>query len=392
LPTAPLEILQKSLLDGYCALLVLSRKIRQSVEPCDKISIRPVVVQRHRMYQLTLHHADKVTHENLSPPDTAARVMKLFGSVFLDATLYASEGDFSFRSLPNGTIHLSRKPPTKSATAGSGSTHNRAKGHLIPEGIPCPFLIEIGVMTPEGKVRQSMTRKFRQINRFLEFVEDIVPALESHSDRELRVVDFGCGKSYLTFAIHHLLTQIHRRKVRIIGLDRKLDVMRHCSEIAERLQCRGLEFRHGDISAHQETERIDLAVSLHACDTATDDALLQAIHWQSQVILAVPCCQHELARQIHNPDWSPLLRHGILKEHLSSLATDSLRALALEARGYATQVMEFIDLEHTAKNLLIRAVRRPPTNDGKDIARREEYQAFRRLLGIESTAVDRLLD
>ena len=244
-------------------------------------------------------------------------------------------------------------------------------------------------MTADGRVRSSMTRKFRQINRFLELVDDIVPSLAP--GRELRIVDFGCGKSYLTFALHHLLTEIHGRDVRIVGLDRKADVMAHCASIAGRLECRGLEFREGDIATHQETEPVDLAVSLHACDTATDDALSQAVRWQSRVILAVPCCQHELARKIASPDLAPLLRHGLLHEQFAALATDGLRALALEACGYATQVVEFIDLEHTAKNILIRAVRRDRTDAEVQATRVAEYRAVQRLLGFESSYLDRLL-
>ena len=244
-------------------------------------------------------------------------------------------------------------------------------------------------MTAEGRVKSAMTHKFRQINRFLELVDDIVPSLPA--GRELRIVDFGCGKSYLTFALHHLLTNIHGRQVRIIGLDRKADVIRHCTEIAGRLDCRGLEFREGDIVAHHEDEPVDLAVSLHACDTATDDALAQALRWQTRVILAVPCCQHELAKTIDSRDLAPLLRHGILHERFAALATDALRSLVLEICGYATQVVEFIDLEHTAKNLLIRAVRREQTDPALLTARLTEYQSLKRNLGIETPNLERAL-
>jgi SAM-dependent methyltransferase len=239
-------------------------------------------------------------------------------------------------------------------------------------------------MTAGGQVRRSMMHKFRQINRFLELVDDIVPSLET--GRELRVVDFGCGKSYLTFALHHLLTAIHGRAVRIIGLDRKSDVVRHCAEIAGRLECRGLEFREGDIAGHQESEPVDLAVSLHACDTATDDALAQALRWQSRVILAVPCCQHELARSMASRELAALSRHGILHERFAALATDALRALVLEISGYSTQVVEFIDLEHTAKNVLIRAVRRDRDDPSLRDARLAEYKALLQALGIEDDA------
>ena len=354
-----------------------------------KVSVRPVEVQRQKMYQFTNHLADRVTHENLTPKAAARQAVKLLERTFQDAALYTPQADYSIRETSDGSFRSTRKPPTKAGTPADTAGHNRSKEHLIPEGIPCPFLIEIGVMTADGQVKSQMTRKFRQINRFLELVNDIVPSLSV--GRELRIVDFGCGKSYLTFALHHLLTEIHGRPVRIVGLDRKADVMAHCAEIAERLGCQGLEFREGHIATHQEAEPVDLAVSLHACDTATDDALAQAVRWRSRVILAVPCCQHELAKKIDSPELAPLLRHGILREQFAALATDSLRSLALEACGYATQVVEFIDLEHTAKNILIRAVHRERPDRAKQAMRLAEYRAAQRLLGIESSYLDRLL-
>ncbi|HEY2253530.1 MAG TPA: SAM-dependent methyltransferase, partial [Planctomycetaceae bacterium] len=235
----------------------------------------------------------------------------------------------------------------------------------------------------------SKTHKFRQINRFLELVNDIVPALES--DRTLRVVDFGCGKSYLTFALHHLLTEIHGRTVQIVGLDKKADVVRHCSDLAGRLNCAGLEFREGDIAEHQESSQVDLAVSLHACDTATDDALAQAIRWKSRVILAVPCCQHEFAGQINGREVAPLIGHGILRERFAAIATDALRSLVLEIAGYATQVVEFIDMEHTAKNILIRAVKRQHADPRQRAGQLEQYRELKRLLGIDALAIERAL-
>jgi SAM-dependent methyltransferase len=384
-----LKIIAGSVADGDCLLLVLSRRRPRAGEPFSKVSVRPIEVQGQEMLQFIFHLADRVTHENLTWAAAAERALSLLSETFQDAALYTSQADYSFRANRDGSFRYTRKPPTKSSAPAESSGHNRSKEHLIPDGIPCPFLIEIGVMAADGRVRSSMTRKFRQINRFLELVNDIVPALAT--GRELRIVDFGCGKSYLTFALHHLLTEIHERQVRIVGLDRKADVMAHCSDIAVRLGCRGLEFREGDIATHQESESVDLAVSLHACDTATDDALEQAVRWRSQVILAVPCCQHELAKTIESPELSPLLRHGIVRDQFAALATDCLRALALEACGYSTQVLEFIDLEHTAKNILIRAVRRDRIDSALQATRRTEFQALERLLGIESCSVDRLL-
>ncbi len=247
-----------------------------------------------------------------------------------------------------------------------------------------PFLVELGVMTPEGKVRKSRYDKFRQVNRFLELVDDVVPSLPA--DGTLRIVDFGCGKSYLTFALHHLLTVLRGREVELVGLDLKEDVIATCSALADRLGSRGLSFRRGEISGFEAGGQIDLVVSLHACDTATDDALAQAVRWESSVILAVPCCQREAYRQIESDLLQPLLRHGLAKERFAALVTDTLRAQLLELAGYRTQLVEFVDLEHTPKNVLIRAVRGKPAAPES----RRAYEELRDSLGLDP-ALERLL-
>ena len=377
-----LEKVSDALSQGECLLLVLSRPRQNTDGGVTKVSIHPLVIRDQPVYQFAFHEAERVRHENLPRRRAGERAADLLSESFDDAALYTSEANYSLRRRADGSFACKEGPPTRSAAA--PRAHTRAKEYLIPEGVPCPFLAEIGVMTAEGRVRRSMMHKFRQINRFLELVNNVVPSLET--GRELRIVDFGCGKSYLTFALHHLLTGIHRRPVRIIGLDRKAEVIRHCAEIAGRLSCRGLEFREGDIATHQESEPVDLAVSLHACDTATDDALAQAVRWQSRVILAVPCCQHELAQRIASHELAPLLGQGILRERFAALATDTLRALVLEIAGYSTQVVEFIDLEHTAKNVLIRAVRRDRADPPLRETRLAEYRALTQALGIADDA------
>ncbi len=280
-------------------------------------------------------------------------------------------------------------PPTRRAngprTLPSG--HNREKQYLLPENQPCAFLAEIGVMTPEGQVKASHYKKFRQINRYLELVNDVVPIFPRPGGS--KVVDFGCGKSYLTFALHHLLTVVHGREVQIVGLDRKADVVRHCRDIADRLGLKGLEFREGDLWNHQE-EQIHLAVSLHACDTATDEAIAKAVAWQADVIFAVPCCQHELAAKLPPSVWPVIGQHGILKERMAAIMTDALRAQALEALGYKTQVIEFIDMEHTAKNVLIRAIRRP-VGLAVSPSAASDYENFKAALGIDEFHLDKAL-
>ena len=239
-------------------------------------------------------------------------------------------------------------------------------------------------MTPEGKVRKPRYDKFRQVNRFLELVDDVLPSLPSG---RLRVVDFGSGKSYLTFALHHLLTAVHGREAEIVGLDLKADVVRECEDLARRAGAEGLRFEVGDIAGYEALAGTDLVVSLHACDTATDDALDRAVRAAVPVILAVPCCQHELLPQLENAALRPLLRHGTLKERFAAEVTDAARAQLLGAVGYDVQVIEFVELEHTPKNVLLRAVLRPGRDRSKALA---EYRAFATELGIDP-ALARLL-
>lgn len=235
------------------------------------------------------------------------------------------------------------------------SGHNRKKQYLLPEGTPVPFLVELGVMTKEGAVVKARYDKFRQINRFLEFIEDVLPKLDR--SRENRIIDFGCGKSYLTFAMYYYLKEVKGYPIRIVGLDLKKDVIALCSRLAEQFGFGNLTFLHGDIADYEGMDQVDMVVTLHACDTATDYALAKAVRWGAKVILSVPCCQHELNGQIENGFLSPVLKYGLIKERLSALLTDGIRAGLLEEAGYRTQILEFIDMEHTPKNIMIRAVR-----------------------------------
>ena len=234
-------------------------------------------------------------------------------------------------------------------------THNRSKQYLLPEGEPVPFLVKLGVMTPEGKVVKAKYDKFRQINRFLEFIEDITPVLAK--DREITMIDFGCGKSYLTFAMYYFLRELRGYDVNIIGLDLKADVIENCSRLAESYGYDKLHFCQGDIAGYEGLQKVDMVVTLHACDKATDYALAKAVEWDAEVIFSVPCCQHELNSKISSELLEPVLKYGILKERMSALITDGIRANLLESKGYSTQILEFIDMEHTPKNLLIRAVK-----------------------------------
>lgn len=209
-------------------------------------------------------------------------------------------------------------------------------------------------MTKEGEIVRTKFDKFRQINRFLEFIEDVLPELPK--DREVTILDFGCGKSYLTFAIYYYLHELKGYDIRIIGLDLKTDVIYACNQLAKKYGYRKLKFMEGNIADYTGSDEVDMVVTLHACDTATDFALAKAVGWKAKVILSVPCCQHEVNRQIANETLAPLFSYGLIKERMAALVTDAMRAEYLKREGYDTQILEFIDMEHTPKNILIRAI------------------------------------
>ena len=370
-------------LDDLLATLVdggrLTRAVLSNPRSRDlpaRVTIDPVDVRGESVYRFTTHLADRTTHENLPPADARERLGTLLAD-YRQGLLQDAEADWQ---VLGGTIL--RRPPTRSA---STRRHDRHKRYLLEEGTPVPFLVELGVMTPEGKVRAARRDKFRQINRFLELVDDVVPSLAR--DGTLHVVDFGCGKSYLTFALHHLLTAVRGRDVEIVGLDLKEDVIATCSALADQYDARGLRFERGAIASFDAGHKVDLVVSLHACDTATDEALAQAVRWEADAILAVPCCQKEAYRQMESDLLAPLLRHGLAKERLGALVTDALRAQLLELAGYRTQLVEFVALEHTAKNVLIRAVRGKPA--GPEV--RRAYEELRDSLALRPT-LERLLE
>ena len=380
-----LEIVQRSLAEQTLSGLTLSRLAANRTDQPPRARVRPVILQNDLHYQWAMQFDRRETHENLTADEVLARVREQVGIDYRHAHLRTADGDCSLRFSRRGKAKLSRSRARRDAAA---DLHDRKKRYLIPEGRPCPFLFEAGVMTAEGKVRAKAVAKFRQINRFLEFVNDVYDQLPAEG--RLHVVDFGCGMSYLTFAVHHLLAAIHKRDVRIVGLDRDLHVIERCSEIAARLRLDGIEFRLGDIASHHAEDAVHLAISLHACDTATDDALAKAVQWQSAVILAAPCCQHELAAQVNCETLSLLTRHGILKERVSALLTDALRACALEIVGYRTQVIEFIDMEHTPKNVLLRAVRRDHPS-GREEEHRRKFGELKGLLGLDRLRIEEVL-
>lgn len=375
------EALVRELVEG--ALLTgasLSRPRRADPSRPSRVTVTPVTIGGSLRYRFTVHHATRTNDENLTPAAAIERLVYLLGTEYRQGLLQSPEADWQIL-VAGARAKLLRRPPSRATVT---LAHDRVKRRLLPEGTPVPFLVELGVMTRDGKVRAQRYDKFRQVNRFLELVEDVLPSLPAG---QLRIVDFGSGKSYLTFALHHLLTVIHGRDVEIAGLDLKPEVVDDCEALARKLDCDGLHFEVGDIAGYESLAGVDLVVSLHACDTATDDALDRAVRARARVILAVPCCQHELLPQLANPALDPLLRHGTLRERFAAEVTDAARAQLLGAVGYDVQVLEFVELEHTAKNILLRAVARPGRDTTKALA---EYRSFVAELGIDP-ALGRLL-
>ncbi len=350
-----------------------------------KVSIKPVLIKDKLTYQFTYTYPQKVQHENMSSNDAIFQLKDLFQHLFKQGVLHTKEADYHVLISKKFKVTVLKKLPTKRTT---DLTHNRKKQYILEEGTPVPFLIELGVMNPEGKVLAKKYDKFRQINRFLEMIDDIVPFLKK--DKTLQIVDFGCGKSYLTFALYHYLKEMIGLNLNVIGLDLKKDVINHCNRLSQQLGYDNLRFNVGDISQYNDLNEVDMVVTLHACDTATDAALEKAVRWNADVILSVPCCQHEMYNQVQNEVLSPMLTHGIIKERFSALATDSVRAHLLDIVGYKTQILEFIDLEHTPKNLLIRAVKQSEQQDVE--AKVKSYIAFKHFLQINPYLENALKD
>ena len=384
-----LRILLEKYINQDLAQLVLSapRKGREE----SKVRVRPLLLKGCLKFQAEIFRGTQAFHENLDRESVTERILKWLEDTFCQLQLMAAEGSVTALVSKKGKVTVKEKrQPGKEGNEASrvkpvSLEHNRKKRYLLEEGRPVPFLVDLGVMTEEGRVVRARYDKFRQINRFLEFIEDVLPSLPS--DRELTILDFGCGKSYLTFAVYYYLRECRGLDVRIIGLDLKADVIQKCSELSKKYGYEKLTFLQGDIAGYEGCQQVDMVVTLHACDTATDYALYKAVKWNAKVILSVPCCQHELNAQIKNETLETVLKYGLLKERIAALVTDGLRANLLEQQGYETQILEFIDMEHTPKNILIRAVKRPGT---KEAGRTEAYERCASALHADLT-LDRLL-
>lgn len=341
------QCIQKNLID-----LTISGLKKKNEELPVKIKVRPVAMKDKIEYQVSEFIGRKVFHKNYKKDELKKKIIDWMQEDYKQAQFTMTDATAQILSGKHSQTVKYKK--CKEVRVQRDLSHNRTKRYILPEGTPVGFLIDLGVMTKEGKIVRQKYDKYRQINRFLEFVEDILPQLSK--EREQTIIDFGCGKSYLTFAMYYYLKELKGYDIRIIGLDLKEDVIAHCNELKDKYGYGKLSFLVGDIVSYTDVDAVDMVVTLHACDTATDYALAKAVQWGAKVILSVPCCQHEANRMMENELLQPVLQYGILKERMAAIMTDAVRANLLTAKGYDTQILEFIDMEHTPKNLLIRAV------------------------------------
>lgn len=342
----------------------LRQQIDEIVTRCGRIIIsnpagageeyRKIVIQRKSSYLQFEKYTDKqVFHENVAQEEAVERIAAWLGGHYRQLNGFEDGYEHMLRISRKGVPSYKRKA---NAAADTGTQeHNRRKQYLLQEGQVIPPLVDMGILTAEGRVVRSMYDKFRQINRFLEQIEDV---LKEERFETLHILDFGCGKSYLTFVLYYYLTELRHMPVEIVGLDLKADVIAKCNRTAEKYGYDHLHFEQGDINGYRADMPVDMVVTLHACDTATDFALYHAIRWNAKLIFSVPCCQHELNGQMESERMHLMLRYGIVRERFAALATDAIRANLLECCGYRTQLLEFVDLSHTPKNILIRARKR----------------------------------
>lgn len=356
------ELLESCINEELINAVLSNPKDKEGIQ---KVKVRPVLMKGEMVFQCEEFRNNQAFHvnckedkicESLMEYMTRMRQMQIETKRHTALVLVSKKGKVTIK-----------KKTQKNREKTADLSHNRKKQYILEEGIVVPFLQDLGVMTEEGKIVRTKFDKFRQINRFLEFIEDILPQLKK--EKEITILDFGCGKSYLTFAMYYYLHELKGYDIRIIGLDLKKDAIQYCNGLAGKYGYKKIQFLEGDIAEYEGVSKVDMVVTLHACDTATDYALAKAVGWKADVILSVPCCQHELNGQMENDILLPIMKYGLLKERMAALVTDGLRAQYLEQEGYDVQVLEFIDMEHTPKNILIRAVRNEKKTKTSDMTK-----------------------
>ena len=366
-----IDIIKELLVKNELIEIIISGKEEKTTE-YNKISIKPFLKDEIIYFQFAYIYDKKTTHENIEAVETIDKLVEDFVN-FKQMVIFAKSNDYQVLKNKKGVKVIKNKASKKQGEL----LHNRKKNYIIPEDEPCKFLEILGVMNEKGKVFKDKYDKFRQINKYLEFIRDIKDEL--NKKKKIRIVDFGSGKAYLTFALYYYINEVLGVEAEITGIDLKKDVVEFCNDTAKKLEYKNLKFLWGDIKTFTEFEGIDMIVTLHACDIATDMAIAHGIKWKSRIIMVVPCCQHEIFTQIKSESMSPLLKHGILKERISSLVTDAARGNLLEVVGYNVQFVEFIDMEHTPKNIMIRAIYNGQKNEKALV----EYMRYKEFWSIE---------
>lgn len=328
--------------------LVISNKMNKEIK-YNKVNIQLKVQGNKEFYQIEKYTDKQVFHENISLDELKEKLMELVEGNYKQLTAWSKDAVLDLKISKKGKIHLSKKKSDNKVTV---SSHNKEKNYILKEGMDIQPLVDLGVFTKDGKIVNSKYDKYKQINRFIEIIDD---EIKKNNYEEMTILDFGCGKSYLTFVLYFYFVEIKNIKVKMIGLDLKEDVIKKCNDIAKRYNYENLHFELGDINGFKYNNKVDMVITLHACDTATDYALYNAVKWNAKMIFSVPCCQHEFNSQMNTEDLSILTRYGIIQERVAALMTDAVRGNLLEAAGYKTQLLEFIDIAHSPKNILIRA-------------------------------------
>lgn len=343
-------------LNGICMEIKLPNDIvkgtlsgKKNNSEFNKAKLQRITKNNSSFIQMSLYTDKQVFHYNYDDTQLTFEIVKLLENNFNNMELFTSDYVYGYRISSKGKVLTNKRKNNETLV---NVEHNKTKDYILKEGMIIPPLIDLGVMTAEGKIVKARNDKYKQINRFLEIVDDNVKY-----EKKLKIIDFGCGKSYLTFILYFYLVEIKKMDCEIIGLDLKSDVIDYCNNVAEKYGYNNkLKFLKGDISNFNDSNNIDMIITLHACDTATDYALYHAIRMKCKYIFSVPCCQHEINQQLETSYYHLINKFGILKERFSAMLTDSIRANILQYCGYKTQVMEFVDLENSPKNLLIRAV------------------------------------
>lgn len=345
--------------------VVISNKLNKDVK-YNKINIELKEKNNKEYYQIEKYTDKQVFHENIELDVLNSKLVEMVFENYKQIGAWSDSTNYDLKISKKGKIFLGKKKSQNGNLI--NKSHNREKNYILKEGMLIQPLIDLGIFTKEGKVVNSKYDKYKQINRFIEIIDD---EIKKNDYKELTILDFGCGKSYLTFVLYYYFVEIKKIDVKMIGLDLKDDVIKKCNDIAKKYNYENLKFELGDINGYKYTDNVDMVITLHACDTATDYALYNAVKWNTKMIFSVPCCQHEFNDQINSAELSILTKYGIIKERVSALMTDAVRGNLLEVLGYKTQILEFIDIAHSPKNILIRASKASISKEKKEKAMKE---------------------